>query len=47
MSNATTAPGFREFREPGAPLYTDPVHHAPIDPTRIEAPDGTWRVLYT
>ncbi|MDT0316943.1 glycoside hydrolase family protein [Streptomyces millisiae] len=31
----------------GTPLYTDPVHHAPTDPTLIEAPDGSWRMFYT
>ena len=30
-----------------APLFTDPVHHAPTDPVVVEAPDGTWRMLYT
>lgn len=30
-----------------APLFTDPVHHAPTDPVVVEAPDGTWRLLYT
>ncbi len=34
-------------REPRAPLYTDPVHHAPTDPTLVEAPDGSWRMFYT
>lgn len=33
--------------EPPAPLYTDPVHHAPTDPTLVRAPDGTWRLFYT
>ncbi len=30
-----------------APLFTDPLHHAPTDPVVVEAPDGTWRMLYT
>ncbi|GAB2611886.1 glycosyl hydrolase [Pseudactinotalea suaedae] len=34
-------------REPPAPLYTDPVHHAPTDPTLVRAPDGEWRMFYT
>jgi hypothetical protein len=34
-------------REPPAPLYTDPIHHAPTDPTLVRAPDGEWLMLYT
>ena len=30
-----------------APLFTDPLLHAPTDPVVVEAPDGTWRMLYT
>jgi len=30
-----------------APLFSDPVHHAPTDPVLVEAPDGSWRMLYT
>jgi hypothetical protein len=30
-----------------APLFSDPVHHAPTDPAVVQAPDGTWRMLYT
>ncbi|GAB2874187.1 family 43 glycosylhydrolase [Streptomyces mayteni] len=41
--NATTSGS----RQPGAPLYTDPLYDAPADPTVIEAPDGSWRMFYT
>ena len=34
-------------REPPAPLYSDPIHHAATDPTLVRAPDGEWRMLYT
>jgi len=34
-------------REPPAPLFIDPVHRAPTDPTVVEAPDGTWWMFYT
>ena len=34
-------------REPPAPLYTDPIHHAPTDPSLVGAPDGEWRMFYT
>lgn len=34
-------------RNPPAPLYTDPVHGAPTDPTVIEGPDGRWWMFYT
>lgn len=34
-------------RQPPAPLYTDPIHHAPTDPTLVRAPDGEWRMFYT
>jgi hypothetical protein len=34
-------------RNPPAPLYTDPVHQAPTDPTLIEGPDGRWWMFYT
>jgi alcohol dehydrogenase-like protein len=44
MRPATTARG---SREPRGPLYSDPVHHAPTDPTLVEAPDGSWRMFYT
>ena len=30
-----------------APLFSDPVHHAPTDPTLIQAPDGRWLMYYT
>lgn len=33
--------------QPPAPLFTDPVHHAPTDPVVVEGPDGSWRLLYT
>jgi hypothetical protein len=33
--------------EPAAPLYSDPVHHAPTDPTLVEAPDSSWWMFYT
>jgi hypothetical protein len=39
---STTVPGTVP-----APLFSDPVHQAPTDPVLIEAPDGTWRMLYT
>lgn len=29
------------------PLYTDPVHLAPTDPTVIEGPNGRWWMFYT
>lgn len=34
-------------RTPPAPLYTDPVHLAPTDPTVIEGPGGDWWMFYT
>jgi len=34
-------------RDPTAPLYSDPIHHAATDPTLVRAPDGEWRMLYT
>jgi hypothetical protein len=34
-------------RNPPAPLFTDPVHQAPTDPTLIEGPDGRWWMFYT
>jgi hypothetical protein len=34
-------------RVPPAPLYTDPVHLAPTDPTVVEGPDGRWWMFYT
>ncbi len=34
-------------RVPAAPLFTDPVHHAPTDPTVVEGPDGRWWLFYT
>ena len=37
----------RMTRNPPAPLYTDPVHLAPTDPTVIEGPDGRWWMFYT
>jgi hypothetical protein len=30
-----------------SPLYTDPVHLAPTDPTLIAGPDGSWWMFYT
>jgi hypothetical protein len=33
--------------EPAAPLYSDPVHHAPTDPTLVVAPDSSWWMFYT
>lgn len=32
---------------PPAPLYTDPIHLAPTDPTVVEGPDGRWWMFYT
>jgi hypothetical protein len=33
--------------QPPAPLYTDPVHRAPTDPTLVEGLDGRWWMFYT
>lgn len=30
-----------------SPLYTDPVHLAPTDPTLVAGPDGDWWMFYT
>lgn len=30
-----------------SPLYSDPIHLAPTDPTLIAGPDGNWRMFYT
>jgi hypothetical protein len=35
------------IRNPPSPLYTDPVHLAPSDPTVVEGPDGRWWMFYT
>lgn len=35
------------IRVPPAPLYTDPAHLAPTDPTVIEGPDRRWWMFYT
>lgn len=35
------------MKPPPSPLYTDPVHLAPTDPTVVEGPDGRWWMFYT
>ncbi|TWD83463.1 hypothetical protein FB561_4626 [Kribbella amoyensis] len=35
------------MRRAPSPLYTDPLHRAPTDPTLIAGPDGRWWMFYT